>query len=351
MAEVVLNHVIKRFGNSLAINDLNLSIDKGELVSFLGPSGCGKTTTLRMIAGFLEPDEGDILIHEENVTRIPANKRDTALVFQNYALFPHMTIFENVAFGLKMRKVSKEETRSRVLEALSMVQLEKFGDRYPRQISGGQQQRVALARALVVNPRLLLLDEPLSNLDAKLRQEMRSEIRQLQQRLGITSIFVTHDQEEALVLSDRIVVLEQGEIRQIGRPQEVYDSPQSHFVADFVGVRNFFNGHFESHAFITNNGIKIFTDMKQKSDFKKIGIRSNMIVVNPNNKEMYINTFKVKVELITYKGTIIELLVLFPTGDSIVVEMPSEQFKQNTFSKGDQIDICWRPDSVLPLSS
>ncbi|MEH6907648.1 ABC transporter ATP-binding protein [Neobacillus drentensis] len=350
MAEVVLNHVKKKFGGSLAVKDMDIKIEKGELVSFLGPSGCGKSTTLRMVAGFLQPDEGQIFIGGKDVTRIPANKRDTALVFQNYALFPHMTIFDNVAFGLKMRKLSKDEISTRVNEALEMVHLEKFSDRYPRQLSGGQQQRVALARAIVVKPRLLLLDEPLSNLDAKLRIAMRNQIRELQQKLDLTAIFVTHDQEEALVLSDRIVVLEQGSIRQIGNPQEVFDTPKTHFVADFVGIRNFFDGHFESNRFITNSGMTIITHSTGDPDSKKIGIRSNMIVINPNNPDMYENKTTVKVQSIIYRGTSVEITGGFSTGETIEIEMPSEQFKLNTIVQDDEILVYWKADNVLPLT-
>ncbi|MFJ5759170.1 ABC transporter ATP-binding protein [Neobacillus sp. NPDC093182] len=350
MAEVVLNHVKKKFGGSLAVKDMDIKIEKGELVSFLGPSGCGKSTTLRMVAGFLQPDEGQIFIGGKDVTRIPANKRDTALVFQNYALFPHMNIFDNVAFGLKMRKLSKDEIRTRVNEALEMVHLEKFSERYPRQLSGGQQQRVALARAIVVKPRLLLLDEPLSNLDAKLRIAMRNQIRELQQKLDLTAIFVTHDQEEALVLSDRIVVLEQGSIRQIGSPQEVFDTPKTHFVADFVGIRNFFDGYFEDNVFITKSGLTIITHSTGDPESKMIGIRSNMIVINPNNPDLYENKAMVKVQSIIYRGTSVEITGVFSTGETIEIEMPSEQFKLNTIGLEDEIMVYWKADNVLPLT-
>jgi putative spermidine/putrescine transport system ATP-binding protein len=350
MAEVVLNHVKKKFGGSLAVKDMDIRIEKGELVSFLGPSGCGKSTTLRMVAGFLQPDEGKIFIGGKDVTRIPANKRDTALVFQNYALFPHMTIFDNVAFGLKMRKLSKDEIRTRVNEALEMVHLENYSERYPRQLSGGQQQRVALARAIVVKPRLLLLDEPLSNLDAKLRIAMRNQIRELQQKLDLTAIFVTHDQEEALVLSDRIVVLEQGSIRQIGSPQEVFDTPKTHFVADFVGIRNFFDGYFENNRFITKSGLTIITNSTDNQDSKMIGIRSNMIVINPNNPDLYENKAMVKVQSIIYRGTSVEITAAFSTGETIEIEMPSEQFKLNTIALDDDVLVYWKADNVLPLT-
>ncbi|MFC0271841.1 ABC transporter ATP-binding protein [Metabacillus herbersteinensis] len=348
MEELILSQVTKKFGDSVVVNKLDLSIKKGELVSFLGPSGCGKSTTLRMISGFLTPDEGKIMINNTDVTHIPPNKRDTSLVFQNYALFPHMTVFNNVAYGLKMRKIPKSEIESRVKEALIMVHLENFGDRYPSQLSGGQQQRVALARALVVNPRILLLDEPLSNLDAKLRDEMRNEILQLQQRFNLTCVFVTHDQEEALVLSDKIVVMEQGNIRQIGTPSEIFDSPKTYFTADFVGVRNIFEGKSDGNDFLTENGLSIKMDYN-KSKVNKIGIRPNMVVVNPSDRLTYPNQFKVKVIRVLYKGTIIELETNFKTGETMIVEIPSEKYRMDTVSEGEEIDLCWRTSNVIPL--
>jgi putative spermidine/putrescine transport system ATP-binding protein len=347
MEELALKKIIKSFGNSTVIKGIDLSVKKGELVSLLGPSGCGKSTTLRIISGFLPPDEGQVLINNKDVTQLTANKRDTSLVFQNYALFPHMTVFDNVAYGLKMRKIPKEEIKLKVNEYLSMVQLDSFKGRYPGQLSGGQQQRVALARALVVNPRILLLDEPLSNLDAKLRDDMRNEIRRLQKKLNLTSIFVTHDQEEALVLSDKIVVMDQGRIRQIGTPSEIFDSPKSYFTADFVGVRNFFDGQTDQQTFVTNNGLKIKTD--KNYNVNKIGIRPNMIVVNPSNSNEYSNQFTVTVNTIIYKGTIVELSASFNTGDSIIIEIPSEKYRAEAIYEGDKVNICWRSDNIIPL--
>ena len=224
----------------------NLNVEQGELLSLLGPSGCGKTTTLRSVAGFIQPDAGQILINDRDYTRLPPNKRDIGLVFQSYALFPHLTVFYNVAFGLRMRGIPKEEVYSRVTNALKMVGLEAFADRRPAQLSGGQQQRVALARATVIRPQVLLLDEPLSNLDAGLRVEMRQEIRRLQQQLGITTLYVTHDQVEAMSISDRVVVMNQGEIEQIGTPESIFAAPETLFVADFMGFDNRFNATVES---------------------------------------------------------------------------------------------------------
>ncbi len=238
MSELHLTALRKQYGSNVIVENLDLSVASGELVSLLGPSGCGKTTTLRMIAGLLEPTSGQIRLGDRDLTHVPPHKRDVGLVFQNYALFPHLSIFENVAFGLKRRKTPKEEIRVRVAEALESVRLSGFEDRLPAQLSGGQQQRVALARALVMRPPLVLFDEPLSNLDAKLRQFLRIEIRQLQKRFGFTAIFVTHDQEEAMVLSDRIAVMNKGHIVQLDTPQIVYSRPADPFVADFVGDSN-----------------------------------------------------------------------------------------------------------------
>jgi iron(III) transport system ATP-binding protein len=237
-----LVNLSKRFGKTVAVQDLNLEIQDGEIMTLLGPSGCGKTTTLRCIAGLLRPDEGEIYLGEKRVTDRPPEGRGVGLVFQNYALWPHMTVYENLAFGLQLRKVSKEETRKRIGEALAMVRLSGFEERYPRQLSGGQQQRVALARALVIEPSLLLLDEPLSNLDAQLREEMRFEIRELQKKLGITSVYVTHDQAEALVLSDRIAILHEGRLIQVGSPEDIYNRPGNRFVAGFIGLTSFVEG-------------------------------------------------------------------------------------------------------------
>ncbi|MFN8590587.1 MAG: ATP-binding cassette domain-containing protein, partial [Thermomicrobiales bacterium] len=217
--------ITKRYEQAVAVDDLTLEVHRGEFLTFLGPSGCGKTTTLRMIAGFVEPDEGTITIMGEDMTDRPPHKRNLGMVFQSYALFPHMTVFDNVAFGLKMRKLPGSEVKQRVEQALGLVRLGEMQRRYPRQLSGGQQQRVALARAIVIEPYLLLLDEPLSNLDAKLRKAMQVELRELQQRLGITAIYVTHDQEEAMTVSDRIAVMDRGRIVQIGTPSEVYRRP------------------------------------------------------------------------------------------------------------------------------
>jgi putative spermidine/putrescine transport system ATP-binding protein len=238
MPHLELHGLEKRFGATRAVQALSLSVEKGELIGLLGPSGCGKTTTLRMIGGLMPATEGRILVAGRDVTALPPHKRDMGIVFQNYALFPHMDVAGNLGFGLEMRKVSAAERDQRVRRALAMVRLESFAARKPRELSGGQQQRVALARALVIEPSILLLDEPLSNLDANLREEMRNEIRDIQQRLGITAVFVTHDQSEALAICDRIAVMRLGVLEQLGTPFEIYERPANEFVAGFVGRVN-----------------------------------------------------------------------------------------------------------------
>ncbi|MGV7216270.1 ABC transporter ATP-binding protein [Bradyrhizobium sp. UFLA05-112] len=240
MAFLELDRVGKQFGSQTVVDDFSLAVERGEFISFLGPSGCGKTTTLQMIAGFLEPSRGAIRLEGRDLTRVHPAKRGLGIVFQSYALFPHMTAAENVAFGLEMRGVPRDKRTERVRAALGMVGLAGFEERYPRRMSGGQQQRVALARALVIQPSVLLLDEPLSNLDAKLREEMQIELRQIQRTIGTTTILVTHDQNEAMSLSDRIVVMSQGKIEQIGTPQQTYERPASAFVSQFLGKTNDF---------------------------------------------------------------------------------------------------------------
>lgn len=225
-----------------AVDDANLVIEPGEFVTLLGPSGCGKTTTLRMIAGFESPDEGEIYLGNEPINNLTPNKRDTAMVFQSYALFPHYNVFDNVAYGLKLRKIPKDEIQKKVMEILDLVELTGMEARMTNQLSGGQQQRVALARAIVVQPSVLLFDEPLSNLDAKLRVSMRTEIRKIQQRVGITAVYVTHDQSEAMALSDKIIIMNKGVVAQVGTPEEIYYHPADKFVADFIGEANFLEG-------------------------------------------------------------------------------------------------------------
>ncbi len=276
MKSVKLENVTKSFGKAKGVENIDVHIKSGEFFTFLGPSGCGKTTTLRVIAGFYFPTKGRVFFDNEDVTRMKPNKRNIGMVFQNYALFPHMTVFENIAFGLQVRKMSRDEIKEKVARAQKLVRLEGYEDRKITELSGGQQQRVALARALVIEPDILLLDEPLSNLDAKLREETRIEIKRLQVELGITTIYVTHDQHEAMAMSDRIMVMDQGEIQQIGTPQEIYNKPANHFVASFIGESNIVKAKVENvtdtHVTVDiGNGVKL-TGLKENAapnlDFK-----------------------------------------------------------------------------------
>ena len=245
MAFIEIKNLFKRFKNVVAINRIQLEVQKGEMLTLLGPSGCGKTTTLRCIAGLEKPEEGDIVIDGKAMLSqgfVPPSKRGIGMVFQNYAVWPHMKVFNNIVYGLKIERISRQKIKERAQQVVSLVGLKGLEDRYPAQLSGGQQQRVALARALVSNPKVLLLDEPLSNLDAKLREELRFEIKSLVRRMGITAVYVTHDQAEAMVISDRIAVMNSGNIVQIGTPQEIYKNPVNKFVADFIGTMNFISG-------------------------------------------------------------------------------------------------------------
>src|SRR5512135_3171548 len=239
---IKLEDIVKRFGTLEAVSHVSLDIRDGELFTLLGPSGCGKTTILRLVGGFHKPDHGNIYFGDREVSALAPYERNIGMVFQNYALWPHMTVAKNVAYGLKLKKIATSEVAGRVSRALKLVNLAELGTRYPGQLSGGQQQRVALARALVLNPDVLLLDEPLSNLDAKIRIQVRAEIRKLQKELGITTIYVTHDQEEALTLSDRIAVINLGKLQQMGSPRDLYEKPENPFVADFIGINNLIPG-------------------------------------------------------------------------------------------------------------
>lgn len=277
-----LKNVTKRFGDVVAVNDLNIpSINKGEFVTFLGPSGCGKTTLLRIIGGFYYPTSGSVIMYGDEINNIPPEKRKTSMVFQNYALFPHMSVFSNIAYGLKIRKLSKEKIRQKVKRILKIVKLEGLENRKPTELSGGQQQRVALARCIVIEPEIILLDEPLSNLDASLRVMMREEIRKIQQSLHLTVIFVTHDQEEAMSMSDRIVVMNEGKIEQIGTPTEIYEKPASQFVACFIGYINIIKGRIESlqnDAVIVSTGVGEFVNINKDLTGLNRGERVTVIV-------------------------------------------------------------------------
>ncbi len=266
MADVQIQGLTKTYGAFRAVSDMTLDVREGEFLIFLGPSGCGKTTTLRMLAGFIEPDTGSMHLGSREITHEPPHRRNIGLVFQNYALFPHLSIFENVAFGLRRRKVAEPELKSRVQHALELVDLAHLMDRLPKQLSGGQQQRVAIARAIAIRPDMLLLDEPLSNLDARLRLQVRDELRSLQKTLGITTIMVTHDQEEAMSVGDRLVLMRSGVIEQIGNAEQLYKQPANRFVADFIGRANFLAGQVtDNGSFTTDGGVRFHAAQSSKT--------------------------------------------------------------------------------------
>ena len=289
MVEVTLEGLTKTFGSIVAVDNVGLKIEESEFFTLLGPSGCGKTTMLRMVAGFYRPDKGRIYFDNKLMNDVPPEKRNTGMVFQNYALWPHMSVFNNVSFGLEMRKTPQEEMQRRVEAALNLVELGGLEDRTPDKLSGGQQQRVALARALVIEPNVLLLDEPLSNLDAKLRVEMRKEIKSLQKKLGITTIYVTHDQKEALAVSDRLAVMNIGKIQQVGSPLEIYGHPNSRFVASFIGLINLFHGKVSRIDGInvcvkTEEGLEIVSNSLggvRDATEVLVAVRPEKIVVHP----------------------------------------------------------------------
>jgi putative spermidine/putrescine transport system ATP-binding protein len=283
MAKLVLDGIVKNLGGRAVVNNLNLEVTSGELVCLLGPSGCGKTTTLRMIAGFLSPDGGDILLDDSSILSLAPEKRPTAMVFQQYALWPHMDVFHNVAFGLQVRKVARAEIRRRVQEVLRLVQLERYERSYPAQLSGGQQQRVALARALVLEPKLLLLDEPLSNLDAQLRVLVRDEIREIQQRVGITTIFVTHDQDEAMSISDHVAVFAEGRLEQYATPNVLYRDPATLNVAKFIGTMNLLRGSVqESHVVIDGASVPCAEVTARPEGTVDIAVRPEDVLISDN---------------------------------------------------------------------
>ena len=311
MAYLTLSNVSKQYADSYAVQDFNLDVEKGEFVSFLGPSGCGKTTTLRMIAGFEIPTSGTITLGDKDITDNPPNQRNVGMVFQAYALFPNMTVTQNIGFGLRVRKESEAEIKKRVEEMISLVNLEKHANKYPFQLSGGQQQRVSLARALAIRPNVLLLDEPLSALDAKIRVSLRAQIREIQKRLGITAIFVTHDQEEALSISDRIVVMNTGVIEQVGTPFQIYNFPETEFVANFVGSLNTTVAEIidPGKGLLSMDGVKLVSaanmDDCAPGDKVRIAIRPERFSFASEVKKA--NIMDAQIENITFLGSVVRV--------------------------------------------
>jgi len=351
---VELRGVTKRFGSVTAVDAVDLAIHKGEFLTLLGPSGCGKTTLLRLLAGFEIPTAGQILIEGQDVSDIPSYRRDVNQVFQSYAIFPHLTVAENIAFGLKMRHVPREERGQRVEEALALVSLAGLGKRRPQELSGGQRQRVALARALVCRPKVLLLDEPLSALDAKLRHAMQLELKQLQRQLGITFVFVTHDQEEALIMSDRIAVIHRGRIDQLGTATEIYHAPVSAFTADFIGEANLLDS-----AIVANNGV---TAQLQLDEGVEVNVRASTLrpestraLLSVRPEKIYItrtrpmkeNTFTGVIEDEIFRGAMDELRIRVTGGLLLMAMVANESAHEHAWHKGDTIFCAIHTDDIV----
>jgi spermidine/putrescine transport system ATP-binding protein len=357
---VELRDVVKRFGDVTAVDHVSIRIKDGEFFSLLGPSGCGKTTTLRMIAGFEMATSGQILIEGEPQGYLPPHRRPVNTVFQNYALFPHMNVYDNVAFGLQMQGVSKKETVDRVMGALELVHLKGMQRRRPRQLSGGQQQRVALARALVNKPKVLLLDEPLGALDLKLRKAMQLELKTLQDEVGITFVYVTHDQEEALTMSDRIAVMSKGRLLQVGEPQEIYESPQSRFVADFIGETNLIPGEI-THS-DTGVGILLFGDAHTTAGWAEDGLTigdRGLLSIRPEKVHIYpidysqtpphMTHVEARVQQVIYVGTDTRYVLELPNGVTLAGRQQNTIPGGGQFNTGEGVILCWDPDHARIL--
>jgi len=354
--QVRLENIGKRYGDVWAVRHVDLEIATGEFYTLLGPSGCGKTTLLRTIAGFVSPDEGAVFLDGQSVNRLPPWKRNLGMVFQNYALWPHMTVFENVAFGLKERKIPRREMAPRVTKALEQVGLKGTEQRRPSQLSGGQQQRVALARTLVIQPRVLLLDEPLSNLDAKLRQEMRIELLKLQRDIGLTTIYVTHDQEEALTLSTRIAVMNLGKVIQEGKPREIYESPRERFVAAFVGKSNFFSGTIVQASdglwgIQTEEGFTIKAaappDGKGADNGRKVVlyVRPEAIdLIDPSHQPPQANRITGRIAASAYQGSLVEYEI--ESAGRLIRANDTHPGSKPLFQRGDETTVTFAPEDV-----
>jgi len=353
---VELWDLAKAFGPVVALDGIDLAVIEGELLSLLGPSGCGKTTTLNLIAGFVQPTRGRIVIDGVDVTGVPPHRRDLGVVFQQYALFPHMNVFDNVAFGLRARGAAREDIEARVGEALATVHLEGYAKTWPSQLSGGMQQRVALARAIVIRPRVLLLDEPLAALDKKLREEMRAELREIQRTVGITTVFVTHDQQEALGLSDRVAVMGQGRIEQIGTPRSIYERPAARFVAEFVGASNAISGEVrtvsaqEVEVECEGLGRLRVSRLDESRDLRPGGLVE--LLIRPERISMGVadahapNTLRARVRRVTYLGGQTEAWVEAGAGRRIVVTV-DERRSPVTLAEGAEVSITLPPDAFL----
>lgn len=355
MAEIILDivNVVKKFDDQDAVNNISLHIEKGEFLTLLGPSGCGKTTTLRMIAGFENPTSGTILLEGQHVENKQPNERNVNTVFQNYALFPHMNVYDNIAYSLKIKKVNKLEIRKRVNDMLDLVQLVGYEKRLPEQLSGGQRQRVAIARAVINNPKVLLLDEPLGALDLKLRKQMQVELKRLQKKLGITFVYVTHDQEEALNMSDRIAVMNNGVIEQIGTPKEIYKEPKTKFVASFIGESNIFDALVlkidDDKAIIKFLDVSFTALNKNINEGDKICISIRPEDVKYSRLQSSFFTLKANIKEHTYVGSLIKTIAVLSNGQEILIndydkdaELPEE---------GSDIYLGWNPRDMMIVSA
>ncbi len=350
MARLDIDGLAKRYGDFYAVRDVSLAIADGEFLVLLGPSGCGKTTTLRMVAGFIEPTAGHVRLDGADVTVLPPWRRNAGMVFQSYALFPHLSVAQNVAFGLEMRKLPRADVARRVEEVLALVRLAGYGDRLPRQLSGGQQQRVALARALAIRPDVLLLDEPLSNLDAKLRQEVRVEIRELQRQLGLTTVMVTHDQEEALTMADRLVVMNEGSVRQVGTQRELYERPADRFVAGFVGRSTFLAGAIETPGRFRTDGGLVLACVgpagARDGGRGVLALRPERLQIAPAPIGALDNRLPGTVEFVSYLGALIDIHVRLSPADRLVVQIAN---RDGGFAPevGQAVHVGWPASAVL----
>ena len=344
MSSLAIRDLTKRYDDTAVVNTVSLDVAEGEFVSLLGPSGCGKTTILRMIAGLLDPSSGSILIGGEDVTRRPANRRNIGLVFQSYALFPHLTVFENVAFGLRRQGVRGGDLDTRVKEALARVRLDAHADRFPRQLSGGQQQRVALARSIAPRPSILLFDEPLSNLDAQLREEMQIELKRLQAELELTSLFVTHDQHEAMSLSDRICLLAGGDIQQLGTPEEVYFNPANAFVAGFIGSPNKLDGTMRGGRVEIAANVLLSPGTAEGAEGAPVSVtlRQEDIVLDPDAADAPLSG---RVSLRIFEGASVQYLVTLDTGLELLARVRSQGPKAN-LPEGTRVGVSVAPEHV-----
>jgi spermidine/putrescine transport system ATP-binding protein len=361
-ADIHLEGVTKRFGETTAVDDLTLSIERGAFYAMLGPSGCGKTTTLRMIGGFENPTSGTVYLGGDDVTQLPPYKRDVNTVFQSYALFPHLTVEKNVAFGLERKKVGKEESRKRVAEILELVQLAPLGKRKPAQLSGGQQQRVALARALVNRPRALLLDEPLGALDLRLRKQLQIELKRIQQDIGITFVHVTHDQEEAMSMADTIAVMNEGRIEQAGSAAELYEQPRTEFVASFLGNSNLIDARLRSMdgelaRVETHDGARLLVPADRigphESDDVRVGVRPEKVALLAADQDVRgdANVLRGTVIVAAYLGVSIQYLIRTTGGEELtVIAQNSDGAEPDSLGAGREVQLAWKPQHTFVVA-